>query len=379
VSATTPTVSDRAAVSAARPRIRALHAGAWWLWALGLAAAATRTLNPLILLSLVGVCAFVVSARRSDAPWTASFRAFVVLGAWLLAVRLVFEALFGAVTGDRVLLRLPSLPLPSWLAGVRVGGDVTSAALMAGFCQGLQLATIVICVGAACCLAAPTRLLKSVPGALYEVGVALVVALTLVPQTVTHARRVKEARRLRGRTDHGLRAWAATAGPVLNEALERALQVAAAMDSRGYGRSRDLPARERRWTWAAILTGLIGLCVGLYGLMALATAPIVSVALVVGGVVAALGGVARAGRRSLRTVYRADPWGWQEWTCAASGVVAVVAVAVSQAWWPDPSLGQAPTWPTLSLLALAGVAVAALPAVVAPSPLASSRQLWARR
>lgn len=372
MSTATSTINDRAATSAARPRIRALHAGAWWLWALGLAAAATRTLNPLILLSIVGVCALVVSSRRSDAPWTASFRAFVILGTWLLAVRMVFEMLFGATTGDTVLLHLPSLPLPSWLAGVRVGGDVTSAALMAGFCQGLQLATIVICVGAACSLAAPTRLLKSVPGALYEVGVALVVALTLVPQTLTHARRVKEARRLRGRQDHGLRAWAATAVPVFNEALERALQVAAAMDSRGYGRSRDLPARERRWTWAAILAGLIGLCVGLYGLMAVATAPMASLGLVIGGVMAAIAGVARAGRRSVRTVYRADPWQWQEWTCSASGLVAAIAVALSETWWPDPSLGQAPTWPTLSLLALAGVAFAALPAVVAPAPLSSS-------
>jgi len=34
---------------------RALHPGAWWLWALGLAAAASRTTNPLLLALVVAV------------------------------------------------------------------------------------------------------------------------------------------------------------------------------------------------------------------------------------------------------------------------------------------------------------------------------------
>ena len=33
---------------------RALHPGAWWLWALGMAAAASRTTNPILLLLIVG-------------------------------------------------------------------------------------------------------------------------------------------------------------------------------------------------------------------------------------------------------------------------------------------------------------------------------------
>ena len=33
---------------------RNLHPGAWWLWAIGLAAAASRTQNPLPLLSAIG-------------------------------------------------------------------------------------------------------------------------------------------------------------------------------------------------------------------------------------------------------------------------------------------------------------------------------------
>ena len=44
--------------------------------------------------------------------------------------------------------------------------------------DGGQLAVMLCCVGAANALASPRRLLKSLPGALYEMGVACVVALT---------------------------------------------------------------------------------------------------------------------------------------------------------------------------------------------------------
>ncbi len=43
-------------MSAPRP-VRDLHPGAWWLWAMGLAAAASFTTNPLLLLTIVGTAA----------------------------------------------------------------------------------------------------------------------------------------------------------------------------------------------------------------------------------------------------------------------------------------------------------------------------------
>ena len=50
-------------VAEAPPRLpRALHPGAWWLWALGMAAAASRTTNPLLLGLLLAVVACVVVA-----------------------------------------------------------------------------------------------------------------------------------------------------------------------------------------------------------------------------------------------------------------------------------------------------------------------------
>ncbi|HBF85621.1 MAG TPA: cobalt ABC transporter permease, partial [Streptomyces sp.] len=52
----------------AASRGNAVPAGAWWLWALGLATAASRTTNPLLLGLLVGVAGYVVAAPRPGAP-----------------------------------------------------------------------------------------------------------------------------------------------------------------------------------------------------------------------------------------------------------------------------------------------------------------------
>ena len=43
------------------------------------------------------------------------------------------------------------------------------------------------------------------------------------------------AQRLRGQNIRGLRAWRGIALPLLEESLERALDLATAMESRGYG------------------------------------------------------------------------------------------------------------------------------------------------
>ena len=146
---------------------RALHPGAWWLWALGLAAAASRTTNPLINLMILAVAGFVVVARRSSAPWAYAYGAFLRLGLIIIVVRIVLQAVLSTESqGIHVIVDLPEVPLPDWAAGLKLGGLITWEAVIIAFRQGLQLATIICCVGAANALASAQRLLRCVPGAL---------------------------------------------------------------------------------------------------------------------------------------------------------------------------------------------------------------------
>jgi energy-coupling factor transport system permease protein len=346
---------------------RPLHPGAWWLWALSLAAAASRTTNPVPLLLVLVVTGFVVAARKSRAPWARSYLAFLQLSLLLVVVRILFQALLSAgAEGPTLLFTLPSLPMPA-SSGLKLGGAVTLEAVLRATYEGLQLATILCCVGAANALGSARRLLRHVPGALYEIGVACVIALTFAPQLVTDAARVREAHRLRGRDRTGLASLRRLAMPVLEGALERSVDLAAAMDSRGYGRTRDAGRTSRRLTGVLFLGGLLAVCMGVYGLLSGTSAAWLGTPTLLAGLAAAAAGIHVGGRRTGRTRYRPDPWALPEWLVAGSGVVAAAAVFVDVRLSPaDFFLASVTDVPPVPLPAVAGILVALLPAVVAP-------------
>lgn len=351
-------------------RGNALHPGAWWIWALGLGTAASRTTNPLLLALLIGTAGYVVAARRTSAPWSRSYGAFVRLGAAVLAIRLAFAVLLGSpVPGSHVLVHLPEVPLPHWAQGIRVGGPVTAEGLVFALYDGLKLATLLICVGAANALANPARLLKSLPGALYEAGVAVVVALTFAPHLIADAQRLRAARRLRGRPDRGLRGLLQVALPVLEGALERSVALAAAMDARGYGRTAAVTPAVRRTTAGLTLGGLVGVCAGTYGLLT-AEGDTYGLPVLLAGLAAALAGLWLGGRRSPRTRYRPDVWGARAWLVAGSGVAVAAGLIVCAAYDPAPlRTGVVPlVAPALPLWPAAVVLLGLLPAFAAPVP-----------
>ncbi|WP_435862854.1 energy-coupling factor transporter transmembrane component T [Streptomyces massasporeus] len=347
-----------------------LHPGAWWLWALALGTAATRTTNPLLLALLITVSAYVVATRRPDTPWSRSYGAFVKLALAVILIRLLFAIVLGSpIPGTHTLLTLPELPLPAWAQGIRLGGEVTAEALTFALYDGLRLATLLICVGAANALANPSRLLKSLPGALYEMGVAVVVALTFAPNLIADVQRLRAARRLRGRPDKGVRGLLHVGLPVLEGALERSVSLAAAMDARGYGRTAQVPPAVRRTTAALTLGGLLGVCAGTYGLLT-AEGASYGFPLLLAGLVAALAGLKLGGRRSPRTRYRPDRWDVRAWLVVASGVAVAALLALAAA--RDPAAlhpGVVPlAAPTLPLWPAAAVLLGLLPAFVAPDP-----------
>ena len=357
---------------------RDLHPIAWWLWAIGLAAYASQTTNPWLLLLLIGVAALVVSARRSDQPWARSFRLYLAAGAVRGPSRGASPALGGRGSGARGLRPGGAARRPDWVLGITLLGPVTRESILAGLYDGLRLAAIVVCVGAANALANPKRLLRSMPAALYEIGTAVVVAVSVLPQLAESVQRVRRAQRLRagerGRRGR-LRRFLV---PVLEDALERSLTLAAGMDTRGYGRSGTATPAERRVTGALMITGLIGVCAGAYALLdqtflggswALAGVGVSRGAVVLlAGVAVCVAGLAAAGRRVERTVYRPDPWRWPETAVAVVGVaVGAVGSWVAQhdfaTAYPDPGVA-----PPVTGLALVGALLGLAPAVLAPAP-----------
>ena len=356
---------------------RGLHPGAWWLWAISLAVAASRTTNPLLLAILLAVTSVVVVARRSDAPWARAYRLYLVLGAVIIVLRVLLHIAVGFKYGDHVLLRLPEVPLPGWAAGIQVGGTVYLEGLLGAIFEGLRLATLIACIGAANALANPKRLLRALPGALHEIGVAFVVSLTVAPQLADSVHRVRRARRLRGDTVRGIRSVGRIAMPVLQDALERSILLAAAMDCRGYGRSVQASPRTRRASGVLVLTGLMATCIGTFALLDAQSATVLGVPALLTGLVLAAAGTWVGGQQVRRSIYRPDPWRGPEWATAACGLAAVAAMLF--VGHTDPNALTAPLQPlavpSLPLVATAGILVAGLAAIVSPVPQTTAGQV----
>lgn len=301
-----------------------MHPLAWWAWALGLAVAATRTTSPLVMAVVLATVVLVVLACRDDTPWGRAFGGYLVLAAFVIAVRLAFHVVVGIKTPGLVLIDVPRVALPGWAAGVELFGPITLPGLVIALVGGLRLATLVVCAGAANTLASPRRALRSLPASLHQLGTAVVIAVSVAPQLVTSAAAVRRAHRLRGHDVRGVRRVLAAAVPVLSDALDRSLGLAASMDSRGYARTVR-PGGDRR-VGVLLAVALLAGALGAYGLLDATTPRWLGVPVLVVGAAAAAGGSMLAGRQVNRTRYRPDPWGARETAVAASGGLAAVAL-----------------------------------------------------
>jgi energy-coupling factor transport system permease protein len=342
------------------------------VWAIGLAAAISQTDNPLLLALGLAVIGYVVAVRRTDAPWARALKYYLILGFSVVVIRVLFRSIFGGAIGtdDHVLFRLPQIPLPHWAANVQLGGPVSLETTVSAAADGMRLGVLLCCIGAANALANPRRALRVLPGALYELGVAVIVCMSVAPQLVESGLRVRRARRLRAGQGRGLRGLRSIAIPVVEDAFDRSLRLAAAMDSRGYGRTASTAGANRRLTTALLLAGMAGLTGGVYGMLDSTTPRLLGMPTLIAGAALCCAGLGVGGRRLATTRYRPDPWQLPEWIVAGSGLFAAVVLIGSAS---DNVAALTPSfsplhWPALPLLPTIAILVAAIAGIAAPPP-----------
>ena len=216
-----------------------------WASAIFLAIGVVALDNAWIALAIVGAVALLVFVRRDGSPWHRSFALSLRIGAIILSIRTIVGILIGVPIPGTTLFTIPILNLPSWMPGIRVGGAVTLERLSASLHGGVMIATIIALFGAATSLTSPHKLLRVTPSFIYEIGITLVIATTLFPQLAISARRIRTAQKFRGIENVPIPTIAI---PLLERSLPRPLQLAAAMDARGYGVSRKR-SRYRPQQW----------------------------------------------------------------------------------------------------------------------------------
>ena len=233
--------------------MKSLHPLTWWIWSLLIVGAVIATNSALVAGFAIAVAAIAVHRFAEDAPWAKSFWFSLRLGAIILVIRTVVGVLIGVPIPGTRLFSVPILPLPSWIAGIRIGGVVTQERLLSSIHEGLIIIAVICLFGAAVSLTSPHKLLRVTPVVIYEFGVATVIATSALPQLVKSVGRIRRARTLRGDENPS---WRSIAIPLLEDSLSRSLELAAAMDSRGYGVSRKR-SRYRPIAWQQIDSAVV--------------------------------------------------------------------------------------------------------------------------
>jgi energy-coupling factor transporter transmembrane protein EcfT len=228
--------------------MKSLHPLTWWIWSLLIVGAVISANSSWLAGISIAGATILVWRFAADAPWAHSFWFSLKIGAFILIIRTMVGILIGVPIPGTKLFELPSLPLPSWLAGVRIGGVITQERLLSSIHEGLIIVAVISLFGAAVSLTSPHKLLRVTPIVIYEFGVATVIATSALPNLVQSISRIRRARLLRGDENPS---WRSIALPLLEDSLSRSLELAAAMDARGYGVSRKR-SRYRPISWRGI-------------------------------------------------------------------------------------------------------------------------------
>ena len=213
--------------------LHAARAGVAALFCLVLGAVALAFEHPLVLGVLLLTVIAAAAAARVGRPVGRVL-------AWGVPFALVVAAINPLVSraGDTVILRLGELPPFGQL-------DVTLEAAAYGGVLGLRALVVIACFALLSAVVDPDELLRGFRRLGLRSGLTAALATRLVPVLARDARRVHEAQRCRavgGASGPGVVA-AVAAG-----ALDRAVDVAATLEVRGYGSGAPLRAAARRWS-----------------------------------------------------------------------------------------------------------------------------------
>jgi len=246
------------------------HPLTWWLWAVLLATtlllANTRAISVAIVTSTL---VLALSMQRQTAGFH-TLRWALRFAVIAFCFRMFIAIFIGVPMPGRTIFTLPQLQLPDFLVGIRIGGPVTTQRLLSGFDEAVLLVALILIFATANALSNPHSLLRILPQRFYGLGLAGVISTSVAPQAARGIERVRSARRLRGQSSHGIRSWRGVALPVLEDSLERSIDLAAGLESRGYGYF-PRPTRYRPETWK--FRDTLAISGGLYGLVIVIASP----------------------------------------------------------------------------------------------------------
>jgi energy-coupling factor transport system permease protein len=154
--------------------------------------------------------------------------------------------------------------LPAWLP--LVGGPLTIESSVYGVDIATGVVAAVLAAASLSLAADPSELIDALPSWLERTGAALAASLNFVPAIGRTFTAVSDAQRMRGWRPRSLTGWNEVLVPVMLTAIEDSVQLAEAMEARGYGAMRR--SHYPRAAWGERDTAVVaGSALALVGLM----------------------------------------------------------------------------------------------------------------
>jgi energy-coupling factor transport system permease protein len=217
--------------------LHAVRAAVGALWALAATAAAIVLYHPLVLLALaIAVIGAAAGAGVGD-ELRRALRTATIVG-----VPIVLVNMLASRQGLTVFARLGDL-------GPFGQGDLTVEAVVYGAVIALKV-TIVILIATLASLAVdPDELLRAFRRLSFRSALTVSLAVRMIPLLAADAQRLSEAQRTRPEGGpQGARGRVALLGAILGGSLDRAMDVAATLEVRGFATARRAPRLRRPWS-----------------------------------------------------------------------------------------------------------------------------------
>lgn len=217
--------------------LHATRAGVGAVWALALIAAALCTEHPLVLGALTLSVLLAGIAAGVGRELVRSLRVAVIV-----AVPIVLANVLVSREGLTVFARIGDL-------GPFGEGNLTVEALVYGAVIALKVTTVMLATTLASLAVDPDELLRMVRRLSFRSALTASLAMRMVPLLARDAHRLAEAQRTRPTTSEGAaRVRVRLLGAIVGSSLDRALDVAATLELRGFAIARRPPRRRLPWS-----------------------------------------------------------------------------------------------------------------------------------
>jgi len=240
--------------------MHATRAGASAIWAIVLTATTLVFFNPLVLVALLLAVLGAGVGAGVGRQLTRSLRIAMIIGVPIVLVNVLVSR-----EGLTVFARLGDL-------GPFGQGDLTVEAVIYGVVIALKVTLLILITALAGLTIDPDEMLRVLRRLSFRSALTASLATRMIPVLAADAQRLAEAQRTRpAGAPQGARGRVALLGAVIGSSLDRAMDVAATLEVRGFATARRAPRVKRSWSrhdiaFAASAAAIAGL--GLVGWLA---------------------------------------------------------------------------------------------------------------